>query len=122
MVPSVKQPLYDQVLAVARPSDSSGSTAGSAAPNGFNKIPLNEARKEGNAVGTDGLPKSWKDIGPNHLVLVQETLRDGWWECIVVERKDDMLTVRWRDYPNWKPFVVHADAVALLNASPSFRA
>ena len=122
LVPYVKQALYDQVLAVARPSDSSGSTTGSAAPNGFTKIPLNEARKEGNSVGSDSLPKSWKDIGPNHLVLVQETLRDGWWECIVVERKDDMLTVRWRDYPNWKPFTVHADAVALINASPSFKA
>ena len=54
--------------------------------------------------------------------MVQETLRDGWWECIVVERRDDMLTVRWRDYPKWKPFVVHADAVALLNAAPSFKA
>ena len=28
-----------------------------------------------------------------------------------------MLTVRWRDYTKWKPFVVHADAVALAAAA-----
>ena len=123
LVPYVKQALYDQVLAVANGADpSSGSTAAPAAPNGFTKIPLNEARKAGNCAGTEGLPPKWKDIGPNHLVLVQETLYDGWWECIVVDRRDDMLTVRWRDYPKWKPFTVHADAVALLNPSPSFKA
>ena len=122
LVPNVKQALYDQVLAIAGGNAGSNPANGSRAPNGFTKIPLNEAGKEGNSVGSDGLPKTWKDIGKDHLVLVQETLRDGWWECIVVERKDDMLTVKWRDYPRWKPFTVHADAVALLNASPSFKA
>jgi hypothetical protein len=122
LVPNVKQALYDQVLAIAGGTTASSPTKGSAAPNGFTKIPLNEAGKEGNSVGTEGLPKIWTDIGKDHLVLVQETLRDGWWECIVVERKNDMLTVRWRDYPKWKPFTVHADAVALLNPSPSFKA
>src|SRR5260221_10384149 len=122
LVPYVRQPLYDQVVEIARSAGIPTAPNGSTAPNGFTKIPLNEARKEGNSVGTAGLPATWKDIKANHLVLVQETLRDGWWECIVVERKDDMLTVKWRDYPRWKPFTVHADAVALLNASPSFKA
>jgi len=120
LVPYVKHDLYDQIVEAAR-SASGHVTNGTTAPNGFTKIPLNEARKEGNSVGADGLPKGWDDIGPNHLVLVQESLYDGWWECIVVERNDDMLTVKCRDYPRWKPFTVHADAVALLNASPSFK-
>lgn len=122
LVPHVRQPQYDQVLAIAGDTATSTAAKSSAAPNGFTKIPLNEAGKEGNSVGSEGLPKTWTDIGKDHLVLVQETLRDGWWECIVLERKDDMLTVRWRDYPKWKPFTVHADAVALLNTSPSFKA
>ena len=122
LVPYVRQQVYDQIVEIARSASGSVAGNGSSAPNGFTKIPLNEARKEGNSVGTDGLPTSWQDIKPNHLVLVQETLRDGWWECIVVERNDYMLTVKWRDYPRWAPFTVHADAVALLNASPSFKA
>jgi hypothetical protein len=122
LVPYVRQPQYDQVVEAARAAGNGAPGNGSSAPNGFTKIPLNEARKDGNSVGTAGLPATWKDIKANHLVLVQETLRDGWWECVVVARNDDMLTVKWRDYPRWKPFTVHADAVALLNASPSFKA
>ena len=121
-MPYVRQQQYDQILQVAKIGAASNSNGHSSAPNGFTKIPLNEARKEGNSVGAAGLPKTWKDIGKDHLVLVQETLRDGWWECIVIERNDDMLTVKWRDYPRWQPFTVHADAVALLNGSPSFKA
>jgi hypothetical protein len=121
LVPYVKQALYDQVVEIARMSGDTTTAHSTSAPNGFTKIPLNEAGKNGNSVGTEGLPATWKDIKANHLVLVQETLHDGWWECIVVDRKDDMITVKWRDYPRWKPFTVHADAVALLNASPSFK-
>src|SRR4051812_27560738 len=116
LVPYIRQRQYDQILEAT--NTGSSESGKSSRPS---SVPMNEAGKEGNSAGSDGLPKHWKDIGPNHLVLVQETLRDGWWECIVVERKNDMLTVRWRDYPNWKPFQVHADAVALLNASPSFK-
>ena len=119
LVPYVKRPLYDQVLAVA---NGAGSTAASGVPHGLAKIPLNQDCEDGNPAGSDGLPKTWKDIGPNQLVIVQQNLPDGWWECIVLARQGDMLTVRWRDYPKWKPFTVHADAVALLNPSPSFKA
>jgi hypothetical protein len=122
LVPNVKQALYDQVLAIAGGAATPRPAQGSATPNGFTKIPLNESRQDGNSVGTEGLPKTWTDIGKDHLVLVQETLRDGWWEATVIGRTDDMLTVRWRDYPRWKPFTVHADAVALLNPTPSFKA
>lgn len=138
-VPTVRQGLYDEVIkaadgqppATSKPAANGKATPGQAAAaktNGspqidYSKLPLNEARKAGNPVATaEGLPKSWKDIGPSHLVLVQESLNDGWWEALVVARQDDMLSVRWRNYPNWKPFTVHVDAVALLNASPSFKA
>src|SRR5689334_13676803 len=80
LVPYVRQPLYDQIVEVARTAGNGSPRNGSSAPNGFTKIPMNEARKEGNSVGTAGLPATWNDIKANHLVLVQETLRDGWWE------------------------------------------
>ena len=30
-----------------------------------------------------GLPRTWDDIAPGHLVLAQEALDYGWWEAIV---------------------------------------
>lgn len=128
-VPAVRQGLYDELLKAAEGSANTADTPTAmrtAKPNcpsiDFSKVPLNEARKAGNpVVGPDGLPRSWKDIAPNHLVLAQESASAGWAEVIVLQRNGDLLTVKWKSYPSYKPFVVHVDAVALLNASPSFK-
>ena len=39
-----------------------------------------------------GLPRTWDEIAPGHLVIAQEAL--GWWEAIVLGRHGDMFTVR----------------------------
>ena len=77
------------------------------------------------AVGTDddkasspvarGLPGSWDEIAPGHLVIAQESLVNGWWEAIVLDRKDDLLTLRFRDYPRLPKFFRHHSAVALMS-------
>jgi hypothetical protein len=117
VVPAVKDPLFEQVALIAR-----GGTAASVTNSAASKapVPKNEAGRNGNSAGSKGLPGTWKDIGAGNLVLAQESLADGWWECIVVKRDNDMLTLRWRDYPKYKPFLCHADAVALLNPAPGF--
>jgi hypothetical protein len=62
-----------------------------------------------------GLPRSWDEIAPGHLVIAQESLAYGWWEAIVLDRKDDMLTLRFRDYPRLPRFFRHRTAVALMS-------
>jgi hypothetical protein len=58
------------------------------------------------------LPKSWGDIQLGSVVLVQE--EDGWWAAVVTEVRDDILTLRWRDYPKLPAMVRNRKAVALL--------
>ena len=62
-----------------------------------------------------GLPRTWDEIAPGHLVIAQESLVNGWWEAIVLDRKDDMLTLRFRDYPRLPKFFRHRTAVALMS-------
>jgi hypothetical protein len=62
-----------------------------------------------------GLPRSWDEIAPGHLVIAQESLANGWWEAIVLDRNDDMLTLRFRDYPRLPRFFRHRTAVALMS-------
>jgi hypothetical protein len=62
------------------------------------------------------LPDSWDDIAPSHVVLARETLECGWWEAVVTERNGDLVTVRYRDYPQYPPMVRHRSAVALISA------
>jgi hypothetical protein len=65
-----------------------------------------------------GLPSSWDDIDVGQLVLAQEVLAEGWWEAIVVARDNDMLTLKWRDYPKYPQLVRHRASVALLKPTP----
>ena len=62
-----------------------------------------------------GLPRTWDDIAPGHLVIAQESLDYGWWEAIVIGRTGDMFTLRFRDYPKLPKFVRHRTAIALMS-------
>jgi hypothetical protein len=61
-----------------------------------------------------GLPRSWDEIGPGHLVIAQESLEYGWWEAVVLNRKDDTFTLQYRDYPHLPKFLRHLSAIALM--------
>lgn len=67
---------------------------------------------------THGLPRSWDSIQPGHVVLIHESPVDGWWESTVLERQDEILTLRFRDYPRQPKFQRHISQVALINPGP----
>jgi hypothetical protein len=104
LLSTVRRDLYDQVVALANLGKAAAPPTGpdpdktKAIGTSTGRIPKNEAGTEGNPAGSDGLPAGWKEIAAGHLVLAQESLHDGWWEAIVVERRDDMVTLRWRSY------------------------
>ena len=60
-----------------------------------------------------GIPKDWDSIAAGHQVIAQSSLADGWWEAIVISRTEEMLTLRWRDYPREPEFKAHFAQVAL---------
>ena len=62
-----------------------------------------------------GLPRTWDEIAPGHLVIAQEALEYGWWEAIVLARDGDMLTLGFRDYPKLPKFARHRTALALMS-------
>jgi hypothetical protein len=61
------------------------------------------------------LPRSWDDVAPGHLVIARETVECGWWEAVVIERTGDLVTVRYRDYPDFPPQLRHRSVVALIS-------
>jgi hypothetical protein len=71
------------------------------------------------AATTETLPRNWDEVAQGHLVLARETRECGWWEAVVIERKRDLLTLRYRDYPDHPNFVRRRSAVALI-AAPAF--
>ena len=122
-VPNVRRELYDQILEAARiaaeRSDAeaeAGAAEQSAAVKGM-IAHADAALAEVRTVSpvTSGLPRSWESIAVGHMVLVHESPADGWWEATVLKREDEILTLRFRDYPKQPTFIRHINTVALVN-------
>ena len=89
-VPNVRQSLYSEIIVTlaVEPQAAVGKDQ--------DELPV-----------ATGLPRTWDEIAPGHLVIAQEALEYGWWEAIVIARNGDMLTLRFRDYPKLPKFVRH---------------
>jgi len=103
-VPPIRGDLYSELKLAAEQSQQSGATASAGAPSPASAL----------AAPTQGLPKDWDSIQTGHLVIAQENMIDGWWEAIVIATDNDMLTLRWRDYPKVPTVTRHRTAVALV--------
>jgi hypothetical protein len=100
-VPNVRQTLYSDVIVALAGEPQQGAVGP-------------EDDKASTPVAR-GLPRNWDEIAPGHLVIAQESLDYGWWEAIVIDRKDDMFTLRFRDYPKLPKFFRHRSAIALMS-------
>jgi hypothetical protein len=99
-VPNVRQSLYsDLVVVLGQEPQATLSKTG-------DKDSLPAAR---------GLPRSWDEIGPGHLVIAQEALEYGWWEAIVLDRQGDTFILQYRDYPHLPKFVRHRSGIAMMS-------
>lgn len=61
------------------------------------------------------LPNDWASIKTGSVVIVHQNRDDGWWEGLVTQRRGNILTIVWRDYPKQNPILRHCASVALLN-------
>jgi hypothetical protein len=117
-VPNIRRDLYDKLVAMTEmPGD--GSQVHKARP-----ASVDGSREERSRVAcispvAPGLPKSWDSVGIGHMVLIHESPADGWWEAVVLQREDEVLTLRFRDYPKQPTFVRHISAIALVNPGPA---
>jgi hypothetical protein len=84
-VPSVGRSLYGKIIEQLQ-------LAGQPVPRDADQSPADQP--------APGLPTTWDDIAVGHLVIARDhSTSNGWWEAIVLARDGDMLTLKWRDYP-----------------------
>jgi hypothetical protein len=99
-VPNIRQSLYSDLVVIL------GQEPQAALTKTGDKDRLPAAR---------GLPRSWDEIGPGHLVIAQEALEYGWWEAIVLDRQGDSFILQYRDYPHLPKFVRHRTGIAMMS-------
>lgn len=102
-VPNVRQQLYSDLVVMLAAEPEQGA--------------LGSPQNKASMPAALGLPQSWTEIAPGHLVIAQESLAYGWWPAIVIAVNGDMLTLRYRDYQQLPKFFRHRSAVALMNAA-----
>jgi hypothetical protein len=102
-VPPVRRSVYDKIVEQLR-------LAGQ-------QVPKESGQGNGERP-TPGLPTTWDDIAVGHLVIAHESAIEGWWEAIVLARDGDMLTLKWRDYPQQAHVTRHVGSVALMKPTP----
>lgn len=61
-------------------------------------------------------PQDWESIKAGDLIIAHEGKTEGWWEAIIIRRKDDSVTIRWRDYPKQPKVQRHRSQIAFLPA------
>ena len=68
----------------------------------------------------DLVDELWSKVTIGSLVIAPEDDReDGWWEAIVVDRRGNTLTLRWRDFPKLALITRKLKDVALLHPKAS---
>jgi hypothetical protein len=119
-IPSIRRDLYDKLLAAVGSSNEGQSKTEGMAPAA---TPEDSSPSEpGTAILpplASGLPQNWESIAPGNMILVDAGPGEGWWEGIVIARDNEILTLRYRDYPKVPKFERHISTVALINPRPA---
>lgn len=110
-IPNIKRDLLDKLHAAV------GANFAPSAVVSEDKQSVAQPSKATTVLLKSGLPVSFGEIAAGHLVLVQESLEEGWWEAICIDRVQDMLTLRYRDYPKVPTFKEHVSRVAIVHPS-----
>ena len=121
-VPNIRRDLYDRILALLGSSEGQTSPAPADTASTEAASELTPQGVSSAVAATEiasGLPKDWSSIAAGHMVLVQESLEEGWWEAIVIAREKDVLTLRYRDFPKVPKFQRHVSTIAMINPGPT---
>jgi hypothetical protein len=122
-IPNIKRDLYDKLLAAVESSKETQPRTENTAPAASLESGLADTPVETGAAIlpplASGLPQNWESIAPGNMILVDAGPGEGWWEGIVVARDNEILTLRYRDYPKLPKFERHISTVALINPRPA---
>lgn len=126
-IPNIKRDLYDGILAAlaSHKAELDRSQAERTAAAAAAREATKSSEQAPAYVPTvlpplaSGLPQNWESIAAGNMVLADEGPGEGWWEAIVVSRDNEILTLRYRDYPKVPKFERHISTIALINPRPA---
>jgi hypothetical protein len=126
-IPNIKRDLYDQIQTEVVRSQKEFERSRA------EQVAASLAAREGDSGSVEattdfpailpplpsGLPQNWESIAVGNMVLADEGPGEGWWQAIVIARDNEILTLRYRDYPKVPKFERHISTIALINPRPA---
>lgn len=88
-----------------------------AGPGGAGAVLAGPGRADQHDAAQPKADESSGGLARGSLVLASVGSAEGWWESLVVEMQDDLLTLQWRDWPKEPSFVRRRNQIALLHPS-----
>jgi hypothetical protein len=126
-IPNIKRDLYDKLLAAVSTCKENQdrlltepTTANAPGPEASDG-PVQQTGGKAAALPPlpSGLPQNWESIAAGNMILADAGPGEGFWQAIVIARDNEILTLRYRDFPKVKPFERHVSTVALINPTPA---
>jgi hypothetical protein len=126
-IPNIKRDLYDGILAALasdRAKHDRSQAERTAAAAAAREAPKTSEQAPAYVPTVlpplaSGLPQNWESIAAGNMVLADEGPGEGWWEAIVISRDNEILTLRYRDYPKVPKFERHISTIGLINPRPA---
>jgi hypothetical protein len=57
------------------------------------------------------------DLTPRAVVLASVGSDEGWWESVILEINEDLITLKWEEWPDEPAFVRHITQIAVMHPS-----
>lgn len=120
IIPSIEKALYEKIVSAVASGQKQAEPRLAAGANAPAQNPAATTTKQPVLPPlASGLPQNWELIATGNMVLAMEAPAEGWWEAIVIARTDEILSLRYRDYPKAPIFERHVSTVALINPRPA---
>ena len=120
-LPAVKTEELNSLLAVLAAALTSKQTAPARPPAALDSQPIGSPSST--PVGLPAIDPMWAALTVNMVVLAadltDEGVPEGWWEAVITRIKGDMLTLRWRDYPEQGSFRCKREQLAIMYPPPA---
>jgi hypothetical protein len=117
---AVKPEVLDRLLATLSAAPPGGQTGATKVPPA---VPTEPANAKSNAAASlPPIDSLWAALTVNMVVLAPELtdgVPEGWWEVVITAIQGDMVTVRYRDYPEYAPFRRRRDQLAIMYPPPA---
>lgn len=109
VLPSIRKDLHEKISAASVKENFNNLAAT------LNERLLPEVGKVVDASRSERLSRNWDDLRPGDVVLAPFGPDEGWWEATVIERENNVVTLKYRDHPKEPTFVRHVSTLAQMH-------